>query len=165
MNEQRYQKISNWVRKSDQRYRRFVMVYRILPYVMVAAYAGCVIYELAEQNKKGLIRVIVVPAITFLICTVFRKFINAGRPYEKMNISPLIVKDKKGQSFPSRHTVAAAIIGMTALYVNTPFGIFALFAAALTGGIRPVAGVHYIKDVLAGYLFGVAAGIVGFFMI
>ena len=38
---------------------------------------------------------IFIPAICFLIVTIFRKLINKQRPYEKLPIQSLIKKEKK----------------------------------------------------------------------
>lgn len=165
MNEQLYNKISTWFRKSDVRLKLFVFAYRLLPYVTVLGYAASVIYEILYGATKEIAGIILVPAVTFGICTIFRKIVNAKRPYEEMAIEPLIIKNKRGQSFPSRHMVSAGVIAMAALYVNTVFGIGMLAVAVSIGILRPIAGVHYIKDVIAGLAIGVLCGIIGFYFI
>ncbi len=165
MNEQRYEKISLWFRHSDKRLKVFKMIYIIQPYIVVMAYAICVIYSYVRKDTNVIARMILVPAVTFLACTFFRKFLNKKRPYEKMDIHPLIVKNKKGQSFPSRHTVSAVIIAMSVFYINKVWGIIMFAVATFVGVLRILAGVHYVKDVLAGIVMGVLFGVIGFYII
>ena len=165
MNEQRYEKISSWFRQSEKRLTVFKIIYKIQPYVVIMGYAFCVIYAFVEKDRNVIGRIVLVPAVTFFVCTVFRKFLNRKRPYERMDIHPLIVKHKKGQSFPSRHTVSAVIIAMSAFYINKIFGIMMFAIALLVGVLRILAGVHYVKDVVAGIVMGVIFGVVGFYVI
>lgn len=165
MNEENYGKISEWFRKDKKKLDAFVLIYRILPCFVVIAYGIVVLYEVLCGSPEDRIRILAVPAVTFLLCTVFRKVINEQRPYESLNITPLIKKEKKGQSFPSRHMVSAGVIAMTALYVNRIFGIIMIGIGLLIGIIRPIAGVHYIRDVVAGFALGIFCGIIGLFII
>lgn len=53
-----------------------------------------------------------VPASGFVILSLFRKKINAPRPYEVWEIVPLLDRDSPGQSMPSRHVFSATIISI-----------------------------------------------------
>lgn len=165
MNEEKYQRISEWFRKKENYLKAFHIIYRILPAVTMAAYAGMVWYALFCYDAQEIIRVIGVPLITFILCTVMRYAVNEKRPYETMHINPLIKKDKKGQSFPSRHVLSASIIAMCGFYVNIGVGIVLMIISVVIAIIRPVAGVHYIKDVIAGLLLGIVCGLLGFWVI
>ncbi|MBQ3665051.1 MAG: phosphatase PAP2 family protein [Lachnospiraceae bacterium] len=165
MNEKRYEKISSWFRKSEKRLKAFKTIYVIQPYIVILGYLFCIIIAFLKKDMESVARIVLVPVITFLACTVFRKFLNKSRPYERMEIHPLIIKNKKGQSFPSRHTVSAVIIAMSALYTNVVFGVVMLFIAMIVGALRIMAGVHYVKDVVAGILMGVLFGVMGFYII
>ena len=82
-----------------------------------------------------------------------------------MDITPLIAKDKQGQSFPSRHVFSAFMIGMCFLQVS---GILAgiIFAVGVfLSVVRVLGGVHFLQDVIAGAVLGIAIGIVGFYII
>ena len=165
MNEYRYEQISEWFREKAYRLRWFVRVYRTLPYLMVIGYGVAAAIVFFHGSRRMLAAVIIVPAVTLLLCTVFRKVVNAPRPYEQMKINPLIVKHKKGQSFPSRHMVSAGVLAVTAWYVNRPLGLTMFLVTLAMGILRPIAGVHYIKDVVAGTLIGIICGIVGFWLL
>lgn len=165
MSEEKYRKISDWFRNDERRLKAFVFIYKILPCLVVMAYGIIVLYEVFWGTVSDTIRVLLVPAITFFLCTIFRRIINEQRPYESMNIHPLIQKKKKGQSFPSRHMVSAGVIAVAAMYINIVFGVIMIGIGIVIGIIRPIAGVHYVRDVIAGFAMGILCGIIGLFII
>ena len=76
------------------------------------------------------------------------------------DFKPIIEKNKKGESMPSRHVFSAFIIGMAFLYIGEiPLGIIGLIIAI----VRVISGVHFPKDVIVGALVGILCGAVGFF--
>ena len=116
--------------------------------------------------SKGLVNdlyaYILVPASGFVLLTLVRKWINQPRPYEVWEIIPLLDKDSSGNSMPSRHVFSATIISMACLHANLPVGLILLVLSALLGFVRVLGGVHYPKDVLAGYVCGLLWGILFF---
>lgn len=165
LNEERYDKISSWFRENENRMKILNILYKGLPLVTMAEYAILVLFVIFQGKTEDIIRVIVVPLITFVICTVARKIVNEKRPYEAMDIIPLIKKDKKGQSFPSRHVLSATIIAMTSMYVNVLLGITMMLVSIAIAIVRPVAGVHYIRDVIGGLIIGIVCGLIGFYVL
>ena len=81
--------------------------------------------------------------------------INAKRPFETYEFTPLIEKKKGGNSFPSRHAFCGAIIsfnvGVICSTLGTVLGVMTLTIAFL----RVILGVHFIRDVVCGILCGV----------
>lgn len=110
-------------------------------------------------------RVLLIPAVAFLVLSLVRRKINAPRPYEVWQITPLLEKDTKGKSFPSRHVFSAAIIAMAVLSVSIPGGVILLIAAGVLSWCRVIAGVHFIKDIAVGAAVGIGVGLIGFFII
>lgn len=55
-------------------------------------------------------KLILTPLTSFIVVSFFRKCIDAKRPYVKYNITPLVKKEKKGESMPSRHVFSITII-------------------------------------------------------
>ena len=104
---------------------------------------------------------ITVPFISFVVISVIRAVLNSPRPYELYKIKPVINKETRGKSFPSRHVFSAFVIGTTVLYSNIILGIIVFAVGILIGFIRVIAGVHFIRDVLCGALFGIVFGTVG----
>ena len=113
---------------------------------------------------------ILVPGISFLLITLFRKKLNAPRPYEVYGFEPAIPKDTKGNSFPSRHVFSIFMIAMTysysALFQDDIKLIVSIFAMGVVLAIiRVLGGVHFLKDVMAGAISGIVLGYVGFYLL
>lgn len=113
-------------------------------------------------KDKRFLKCVAVPAVGFVLLTLFRKAINRSRPYEKFKIEPIIKKDTKGKSMPSRHIYSITVIAMTFLYVYRPLGILFLLFSAFLAVIRVIGGVHYPTDVSVGYILGLLTGLILF---
>ena len=103
-----------------------------------------------------------IPASGFVILSFLRKKINALRPYEVWEIVPLLDRDSPGQSMPSRHVFSATIISMACLHASLSVGVILLVLSAFLGLVRVSGGVHYLKDVVVGYIFGLVCGVIFF---
>ena len=103
-----------------------------------------------------------IPASSFVILSFIRKKINAPRPYEEWDIKPLLDRDSPGQSMPSRHVFSATIISMACLHASLTMGMICLILSALLGLVRVLGGVHFPKDVVVGYICGLAWGVLFF---
>ena len=143
--EQFYQTTLDYIRKHPQLKKSVIFMTQYFPYITVYLYLNKSPYLSAAIYK---------PLGAFLFVTIFRKLINRPRPYDCMNIEPL-VGHKHGESFPSRHTLSAFIIALICFYANIYVGIFALIVAMILSGCRILAGVHFISDVLAGIVIAI----------
>lgn len=114
---------------------------------------------LGFHRDGRLIKALLVPAISFLLLSIFRSKVNAKRPYEVLDIQPLIHKDTKGNSFPSRHVFSVFVIAMTFLWLLPPLGAAFLTVGVLLAACRVVGGVHWPRDVVAGAAVGIVAGL------
>lgn len=112
-------------------------------------------------------RALLVPAVSFVLLTVVRAVINRPRPYEAFDVAPVIPKDTKGNSFPSRHVFSATMIALT-FVLHSPWlglGIGFLIISILLAVVRVISGVHYISDVIAGMAFALLAALVGYILL
>lgn len=157
MTKELYERAMSAVTKTPARKAAFGAVYKGLPAVMFAAYPLLLVYLFITRDAR-LIKVVLVPLFMFLTLSAARYFINAPRPYEVYDITPIYAKDTKGKSFPSRHTASAAVIAMAFLSVSPLLGAPFLLAALLIAASRVLGGVHFPKDVIAGVLYAVACG-------
>ncbi len=150
------------------------MKHRLLAANRIITIAFFAVYPVTLAASLGLLlafgdprfwRILLVPVISFLIVTVFRRICNTKRPYEVWDIKPLIPKETSGLSFPSRHVFSAFMIAMAVLWLNIPAGIVLLAAASFLAVVRVIARVHFVRDVIAGAAIGVGLGILGFWML
>lgn len=157
MSRERYVKIRDWLKARPGRLFCLRLLYHILPMAVAAGYAACLaVMALAEPQllPAGL----AVPAAVFALVTVFRAFLDFPRPYEVWGLPPLVPKDKKGHSFPSRHAASAGVIAMAWWRLSALAGIFFLAVAAGVAATRVLAGVHFVRDAAAGLAFGAGLG-------
>ena len=117
-----------------------------------------------KDFKKNSVIILIVTAIV-LVLVLKDDFGNIiERPYEKYNYTPVFPKDTKGKSFPSRHAASAFILSYAFLYINPILGIISLSISLVMASLRPLCGVHYISDVVAGILISSIIGILFFFI-
>ena len=72
---------------------------------------------LALQRDGRFFRSLLVPAVSFAALSLVRRTLNFRRPYEVLDIDPIIHKDTKGKSMPSRHVFSIFVIAMTFLWI------------------------------------------------
>lgn len=119
------------------------------------------LFSLIFYNDVRFWRTLLVPGISFLIVSIFRKHTNCPRPYEVLDIIPIIDKNTKGKSFPSRHVFSIFVIGVSLYFLSSLVGIFIMFLGIVLAIIRVLGGVHFPKDVVAGAIVGILFGLIG----
>ncbi|MGN0295218.1 MAG: phosphatase PAP2 family protein [Lachnospiraceae bacterium] len=159
--EQFYSRISAPFRKHPAWIRDLNLLNRFLTGAVYVIYPLFLIWLMWKRDIRW-IRAAAVPAVFFVLLSVVRKRINRPRPYETWNLSPLIKKDTRGQSMPSRHIFSAAVISMAFLSVCMPMGFFFLAWSCLLAAVRVLGGVHYPSDVICGLLAGILSGLLIF---
>lgn len=136
---------------------------RLMTVVMPIVYLTLLVTTYLQQGLgKQVLIYVFVPASGFVILSLLRKKINAPRPYEVWEIVSLLDRDSPGQSMPSRHVFSATIISMTCLHASLTMGMICLTLSAFLGLVRVLGGVHYPKDVVAGYICGLVWGVIFF---
>lgn len=143
----------------SEREKAMICVFnKITTYLFYIGYPVLLGYIFLKQ-RDSFSRILCIPAVSFLLLSAVRRKINRKRPYESFAIDPVIHKDTKGNSMPSRHIFSASIISMCFLYVNPYAGIFMFIMTILACITRVIGGVHYPTDVLAGLAAGILCGI------
>ncbi|WP_286784021.1 phosphatase PAP2 family protein [Streptococcus sp. UBA4344] len=153
-----YNKLTKAFQDKPAAIRSLQVINSLSTKVMYLAYPLLLIYLFFKQPSR-LISFILIPGLSFVLVSLGRHLLNAPRPYETWHITPLIPKNTKGHSFPSRHVFSATIISMAALRLNLALGIFFLILSLLIAFCRVLGGVHYPRDVIAGYLIGIICGL------
>lgn len=161
MTKEQYVKITAPLRENKEKAKRVTGANQILTILVYCVYPLYLAVLFFEKNPL-LLRSVFVPAISFVLLTIVRRVINAPRPYEKFDMPPIIEKDTKGNSFPSRHVFSVFIIAVTIFMSHPGVGIVIALIGVAIAVIRVIGGVHEPRDVIAGAIAGIVAGIIGF---
>lgn len=159
-----YDKLTQPFEKDEKKKQRLMKINSIITKGFYIVYPVLLIVLMLMRDARA-VRVLLVPLITFIAVTVFRKVCNARRPYEVWDSPPLIPKDTKGNSFPSRHVFSVYIIAMAVGYVYWPAAIALMIVGVFLAAVRVIARVHFVRDVVAGAVFGIVLGWIGFWVI
>lgn len=124
-------------------------------YVTYPVMVGCLLW----QRDWGVVPCVLIPGISFVLLSAIRKKINAGRPYEVLNIRPLLHKDTKGNSFPSRHVFSIFVIAGSWYGICVPAGILVTLCGLGLAAVRVLGGVHFPRDVAVGGIVGILCGL------
>lgn len=163
MTAETYRRISAPFR-TEGRSKALRLVNTILTRACYVAYPLLLLW-LGVTGDGRLLRALLVPAVSFVALSVFRHVVNAPRPYQVLDIQPIIRKNTQGFSFPSRHVFSCFVIAMTFLWVLPPVGAALLCFGVLLALCRVVGGVHWPRDVIVGAAVGVLSGLVGFWLL
>ena len=164
MTEERYHAVQRWFRARPAALKLLVGSNRALSLTVYGVYAAMLLALLLSGDPR-LLRAILVPALVFAGGTLLRAALNFPRPYEVYHTPALAPKDRKGQSFPSRHMFSSAVLTVCGLWLWPPAGWLLAAVTLLLAPIRVLTGVHFIRDVAAGILLGGLLGWLGFFIL
>lgn len=162
MTKEQYIKITKPLRDNPERARQVKNLNHILTGLVFLVYPLYLLMLLIEHDP-WLSRAVIVPLDSFLIVSFVRAVINAPRPYEKFGIPPVLEKDTKGKSFPSRHVFSVFVIAVTIFYEHPSVGMILGMIGILLGAVRVVVGVHEPKDIIAGAITGILCGGIGYY--
>ena len=155
MTKEQYIKITEPLRSNQERAKRVTSLNHMLTALVFCVYP-LYLFMLFTDKNPWLWRAILVPAVSFVGLSVVRKILD---------MSPVLEKDTKGKSFPSRHVFSVFIIAMTIFYEHSGAGVLLGIIGLLLGIVRVLVGVHEPKDIIVGALAGIVCGIVGYYVI
>ena len=143
--------------------RTFCKFLSILSHIVslacVAMFLACLGYFTYLESYLSAAKISVCLLVGYIFVTGLRDIVDAPRPYELYDFYEVKPKNRKGKSFPSRHAYSAFAIAVAAFSVHVALGaLFVLLAASMCAA-RVLLGIHFIRDVAAGSLIGVIAGI------
>lgn len=161
MNEQQLRRTFAWFREKPARIWALRGVNAGCTCGTVAAFCGeCA--HLALRHDPALLRLGLTCGVPLAALSLVRAKLDRPRPYEVYGLEPLIPKDTRGKSFPSRHVFSICVIGTSLMYLTPGLGAALLMLGALLAMARVVSGVHYTSDVLVGAIVGVLSAVIGF---
>lgn len=148
MTAKNYQAIILFFNQHPRLKKALLVISALFPIIIFISYS---IFLKSIYQNDFLYDAVLIPLFAFLANTLLRRLFNAPRPFEVYNFTPL-VKHDKGESFPSRHSTSALIIALTISYIYPTWGTMMIIIALCIGPSRILCGVHFPKDVMAGYL-------------
>lgn len=138
------------------------VVSTVISILIAALYAVSLVLAVMNDMLTG-VRFILLTAIPFLLVTLLRRIVNRPRPYEVISLPELSYLRKKGRagrSFPSRHVASAMIVGGAVIPLFPLLGVFTMIMGVALGACRVLCGRHFLRDVVAGGVIGLVAGII-----
>lgn len=161
MKKETYMKMTSVVKRSRCLERMITIADSVITSLVYMIYPAFIVL-LALNREPELLRAVIVPGISFIAVSVFRKIYNAPRPYEVFGAEPVIKKDTKGKSMPSRHVFSVFVIAAVIFHFYHDAGIAVAAAGMILAVVRVAGGVHFVRDVAAGAAVGIIAGLAGF---
>ena len=163
MKNETYAAVMDWYKSHKRTASLIIWSNRMITGLIYCLYPLLLVW-LFLYRRQDLAGAILVPGVSFVLLSLFRKAVNRKRPYEVYGVPSLIPKDTQGNSFPSRHVFSIFVIAMTWLYLFPwkPAGMLLLAAGLLLAGLRVLAGVHFLSDVAAGALIGILSAVIGY---
>lgn len=170
MKKETYIKMTQPFRENPDLAKGIHMANKLCTGVMYLAYPLLLVYLFFFEKYSSYFsfwKALFVPGISFVALSVGRAIINRPRPYEAFEIPPVIPKDTKGNSFPSRHVFSATIIAVTFILMSpwSWLGVLFLGMSVALAVVRVISGVHYISDVVAGIVVAILAGVIGYLVL
>lgn len=161
MSERRYRAVRSWFLARPAALRALRAANRLLPVLAGLCYLA-LLGRLALLGDMRFFGAAGVPAAAFALGSALRAALDRPRPYEVYGLAPLVSKETKGRSFPSRHLLSAAVIAAAGWWACPPLGFAMTIIALLLAPARVLAGVHFVRDVAAGAALGALFGWIGF---
>ena len=159
MNKEFYFKLYTPFYKDKNKKNSLNIVDKIVTYLIFLSFPIFIMINFIKGHD--VIRLILSTLIPFILLSVFRKVFDSKRPYEIFDIKPILNKNTKGKSFPSRHVFSAFVIGTSSLFISLTYGTVIIILGILLSVIRVIGSVHFIKDVTVGGLLGIICALIG----
>ena len=127
----------------------------------------CIVLLIVPKTRKSGIILMAALLVDLVVCNgILKPLLHRIRPFDVKTGIELLVKRPTDYSFPSGHT-AASFASVMALYLagEKKIWIPSLVLAVLISFSRLYLYVHYLTDVLGGMVVGLAAGVLGYWLV
>ena len=98
MTRETYRKMTGYFLQDEKKVRRIILANRLLTGIVFVSYPLYLISLLLKRDTL-LPQAVLVPAVSFVVVTLFRKIVNEPRPYEKYDLPPVIDKNLTGRRY------------------------------------------------------------------
>ena len=95
MTKEQYEAVSRPFRGRPGAVKALKALNRVLTLSCYLLYPALLLWAFVTKDPR-LLRLVLVPAVSFVSLSVVRRGLNRPRPYEALDIVPLIPRDKKG---------------------------------------------------------------------
>ena len=117
-----------------------------------------VLIILLSSNQKKKIIPLIIAFVSYGVLTMLAKsIVLRPRPFAELNFNILVSEINPDKSFPSGHAAAVSAI-IPFFEFNEKLQYFWIFIAVIVSLSRVYLGVHYLSDVIAGFLLGYLIG-------
>lgn len=154
------EKILRRVYNSEKATKSLKIISHVSSFAVVLAFAAMLAAAYLDSISSA-VKIATFAAVPYIIVSLARRLINAKRPYEIYDFYEVLPKEKKGSSFPSRHVFSAFVIATLALLLSVWLAIPLFIIGVCIAVSRVLTGTHFLRDVIAGALVGVLAGVIG----
>ncbi|MCF0142167.1 MAG: phosphatase PAP2 family protein [Parasporobacterium sp.] len=164
MSQERTLEIISYISARTALVKAFKVFDKVITYCTVLLYVAFLIYATVvgvNGDFTLLARSIIIPGVSFILVSLFRKALSAKRPYEVYDFKPVLDKDTVGKSFPSRHVFSIFMISMVYLQVSLVGALLIGVMGLILALVRVLTGVHFVRDVIAGALVAFAFALLG----
>lgn len=158
MTKEQYEKWTAPLKEDDNARESLLKLNTTLTYLCYFLYPLLLVLMFLT-DKKLFLRILLTAAVPFVVFSLVRRILNFKRPYEELDIEPIIKKNTKGKSFPSRHVFSCFLIAMCWMKYSTVMGVFLIVSGIFLAVARVLGGVHYPRDVIVGAIVGVLCGL------
>lgn len=129
-------------------------------YIIVAIFAGLLIYTIIKKTFKVAILSVIALPVTYLITIILQYFIHTQRPFLDNNLPVLLDAPNTLNSFPSLHTLIAMTLALIIFSEFKCLGSIIIFLAFTLGITRFIANVHNPIDILGSIVISIISIIV-----
>ncbi len=136
-----------------------IFLNRFITFFVYATYPSLIIYLWMNKDIR-LKPFVLLPLVSFILLSIVRKLKDAPRPYEIHDFEPILNKDSKGESFPSRHVFSIFVISGAVYSIFPVFGVLLGLMGIILAICRVLGGVHFSKDVIAGAIVGILVWVI-----
>lgn len=120
--------------------------------ILVIAFIGIKIYKSNCLEKSLITKLALAPILSIATTELLKLIIKRPRPFIDLDLTPII--SASGYSFPSTHSAIFASLTIVAFSINKRLGYLVMMFAIAGSLSRVFAGVHFLSDVIIGFILG-----------
>lgn len=134
----------------------------VMPYItylcewgLLSIVLAVVFMAIPKTRKLGFTLALSILIGYLLVNLTLKPLVGRIRPYKFKELTDLLVKQQRGRSFPSGHTIVAFETAMSIFLYNRKWGKVCFAIAVAVGFSRLYLYMHYPTDVIAGAVLGI----------